>query len=229
MKKLFTFIMCALLLICTIHVCAFAEGESVSDIETNEGAVDTLPFAEESDSESENSGTLYSIDISTEAIMEYIKSYFEEITVVISLIVTAFYNIRKHKQFNRSISVTNSNAITVSENSERVIAEALNKIEGISVNVSEYKEAFATLLDEYRASEEEKKCLQKTLDEAMSYIKNAKLANIEFAKELADLLMLANIPNSKKEELYKRHLTAVNAIDPGSKTEVNINEVGQET
>lgn len=217
MKKLIAFVVCAVLLICALNVCTFAEGEFISDVATNAGEADVLPTDNQLLPEVENSGATAYVDISPDAIIEYIKAYFEEITVIISLIATAFYNIRKHKQLNRSISATNSNAIAVSENSERVIADALDKME-----------AFAKLLNEYRENEEEKKQLKKTLDEAMSYIKNAKLANIEFSNELAELLLLANIPNSKKEELYKRHLKAVNAIDPGSKTEVNISEVGQE-
>jgi hypothetical protein len=38
------------------------------------------------------------------------------------------------------------------------------------------------------------------------------MANVEFANEVAELLILANIPNSRKDELYARHLAAVNAI-----------------
>jgi hypothetical protein len=51
---------------------------------------------------------------------------------------------------------------------------------------------------------------------------------MELANEVAELLVLANIPNSKKEELYSRHLAAVGAIAEAEKTEVTINEDGQE-
>ena len=47
------------------------------------------------------------------------------------------------------------------------------------------------------------------------------LANVELANEVAELLVLANIPNSKKEELYSRHLAAVGAIAEAEKIEVN--------
>jgi hypothetical protein len=63
----------------------------------------------------------------------------------------------------------------------------------------------------------------------MTYIKTAKLANVEFANELAELLVLANIPNSKKDELYSRHIAAVGAIAEAEKTEVTTNDGGEET
>jgi hypothetical protein len=52
-----------------------------------------------------------------------------------------------------------------------------------------------------------------TLAEVNTHLQTSKAANIEFANELAELLVLANIPNSKKDELYTRHRAAVDAID----------------
>lgn len=223
MKKILAFFVCAVLLICAMSFCAFAVGETVSGIDTG-----ASPTVEESVAVDEISGEKAMLDFSTEDIEEYIKAHFEEISVIIGLILSAFYNIRKHKLLNRSISATNNNAIAVAENSEHIVADAVNRMEGISAEVLRYKEAFDALMDEYRASAEEKKNLENTLNEAMNYIKTAKLANVEFANELAELLVLANIPNAKKDELYKRHLAAVNAIAEAEKTEVIKNEVGQE-
>ena len=227
MKKIFAFIVCAVLLICAMSLCAFAEGETAPYVETTVAVVETSPAVPESATEGEISGEEKTTDLTTEVIVGYVKEHFEEISVIVGLIASAFYNIRKHKLLNRSISATNKNAITVSENSDRAVADAVSRMENIAADVAGYKEAFATLMEEYRASEEEKKQLTQTLGEAMNYIKNAKLANVEFANELADLLVLANIPNSKKEELYSRHLAAVNAIAEAEKTEVIIDEVGK--
>jgi hypothetical protein len=174
--------------------------------------VTTLPTEEETATEGEISGEETMPDITTELIVGYVKAHFEEISVVISLIVTAFYNIRKHKQLNRSISATNQNAIAVAENSDLAIQNALNTINGIL---------------EDNAKEKQK--LEKTLNDALTYIKTSKLANIEFANELAELLVLANIPNSKKDELYSRHIAAVQAIAEAEKTEVNTDDDGKET
>jgi hypothetical protein len=152
----------------------------------------------------------------------YIKAHLEEISVIITLLLTAFYNIRKHKLLNKSISATNNNAIAVAENCDITIKDALAMIDG-------YKTNFADLLNEFRASEEEKKKLEQTLDQALTYIKTAKLANVEFANELAELIILSNIPNSKKDVFYSRHIAAVGAIADAEKTEVNTNDGGEET
>ena len=217
MKKIFAVLVCIVLLVCAFHISAFAEGESVAVIETNAEVVDTLPATEETATEGEITGEKTMPDITTDLIVGYIEDHLEEISVIFSLIVSAFYTMRKHKSLNKSISATNHNAITVAENSERAIT-----------NATERMEAFSALLAEYRASEEEKKELKKTLNEAMAYIKTSKLANIEFANELAELLVLANIPNSKKEELYSRHIAAVNAIAEAGNAEVNADESGNE-
>lgn len=211
MKKIIAFV-CTILLVCALPVSVFAEGDSVDGIETNVEVVTALPTEEETATEGEKSGEETMPDITTELIVGYIKAHFEEITVIISLIVAAFYNILKHKQLNRSISYTNKNAITVSENSEQAIQNALEMM-------SNYKKENA----------EEKQKLEKALNEAMAYIKAAKLANTEFANELAELLVLANIPNSKKDELYSRHIAAVKTIAEAEKTEVNTDDDGKET
>lgn len=219
MKKILALIVCTVLLVCAFPISAFAEGESVETVETIVEVVDASPTAEESVTESEISGEKAMPDITTEAIVGYIKTYFEEISVILTLILTAFYNIRKHKLLNKSISATNLNAITVSENSERAITEAL-------ATVSNFKNEFTTLLAEYRTNAEEKKKLEETLNKAMTFIKTAELANEEFANELAELLVLANIPNSKKDELYSRHIAAVKAIREAESTEVITDDDG---
>lgn len=203
MKKIIAFVVCTVLLVCAFSVSVFAEGESAVGIETNVEEVTTLPTAEETATESE---------ITTEVIVGYIKAHFEEISVVISLILTAFYNIRKHKQLNQSISATNKNAIAVAENSDLAIQNVLT-----------------TIKDILKEKEEEKNRIEQALKEALTYIKTSKLANIEFANELAELLVLANIPNSKKDELYSRHIAAVNSIAEAEKTEVNTDADGKET
>ena len=52
-------------------------------------------------------------------------------------------------------------------------------------------------------------------------METSKAANIELSNEVAELLVLANIPNSKKEELYSRHRAVVDAITTTEVSEVN--------
>ena len=210
MKKIIAFV-CTILLVCVMPLSVFAEGESVAVVETDAEAVTTAPAEKETAAKVENTDDKAMPEITTEIIVNWVKSHFEEISVIFSLIVAGFYSILKHKQLNRSISATNQNAIVVSENSESAIRNALEMM-------SNYK----------KVNDEEKKKLEQTLNEAMTYIKASKLANIEFANELAELLTLANIPNSKKDELYSRHISAVKTIDDVEKTEVNTDADGKE-
>ena len=228
MKKILAIFLCVFL-ICAFPIVAFADEENPSSALQTETVAETFTTTEEIATEGEITGESGMPNITPEMIIEWGKAHFEEISVVITLIGTLFYNVRKHKLLNRSITMTNKNAITVAENSDATIKEALEKMEGISSEVLGYKEAFTALLEEFRTNAEEKQKLEKTLNEAMSTIKASKLANMEFADELAQLLVLANIPNSKKDELYSRHIAAVNAISIAEKTEVNTDDGGTET
>ena len=255
MKKFIAFILCTIILMCATSFATSAEDSTLDSAEQSPSVSENLPTSEEivTDEKTEGVVTVPETEAATpeteaipetstaapnvtepttsETIVNYIKAHFEEISVVLTLILTIFYNVRKHKLLNKSISATNHNAITVADNSERIISEALERMQGISTDVSGYKEAFTKLLEEYRASEEEKRNLEKTLNDAMSCIKTAKLANVEFANELAELLVLANIPNSKKDELYARHIAAVKSISEAEEnvtlTEVITDDIGK--
>lgn len=165
-----------------------------------------------------------------EKIVEYIKTYFEEISVIISLIVMTFYQIRKHKVLNKSIATLNNNSVTIADNSNTAMQDALAKVGGMSSTVDGYKVAMEAMLAEVRKNAEEKQRLENKLEEIDKHLALSKAANVEFANELAELLVLANIPNSKRDELYKRHLAAVDAIaekENATVTEVNTDGIGQ--
>lgn len=251
MKKLFAIALCTILLLCAFPIAAFAE-ESIATEEQNDTVSENLPTTDENATEGEILGeeatpeppdsnavapapeennSDESINITTELIVGYVKAHLEEISVIITLIFTAFCQVRKHGVLNKSIGVLNNNAVTVAENSNSAIQKALAEVEGVSAVVNGYKEEIALLLAEIRRNNEEKQNLETSLAEVHSHLKQAKLANVEFANELAELLVLANIPNSKKDELYARHLAAVNAISiaEAETMEVNADDIGQET
>ena len=165
-----------------------------------------------------------------EKIVEYIKTYFEEISVIITLLLTVFYNVRKHKVLNKSIATLNNNSVTIADNSNSAMQDALAKVGGMSSTVDGYKVAMEAMLAEIRTNAEERQKLEDKLAEIDKHLAQSKSANVEFANELAELLVLANIPNAKKDELYKRHLAAVDAIsaqENATVTEVNTDGNGQ--
>lgn len=200
MKKLLIALLCVVLISAT-PVIAFAEEGSLSAIEKTESWAEA--------------------ELTTEAIIQYVQGHLEEISVIATLILTIFYQVRKHASLNKSIGTLNNNAVAVSENSSSAIGQALTSVQAVSDIVGGYKEELTKLLDEVRANAEEKNKLATALSTVEKYLETAKAANIELSNEVAELLVLANIPNSKKEELYSRHRAAVEAIATAEKTEVN--------
>ena len=221
MKKILAFILCAML-ICAVPIVASAEDGSVDATVENGTVTENLPTEKETASESEISPSTEVAEKSmTDTIVEYVQSHFEEISVIGTLLLTIFYEVRKHGKLNGSIGTLNNNAVAVAQNSSAAIDTALAKVQGIADLVDGYKTEFAALLEEVRNSEEEKKALKDALAKVESYLNTAKMANIEFANELAELLCLSNIPNSKKDELYAKHLDGVHKLEAAEEVKSN--------
>lgn len=220
MKKLFVLILCALL-ICAFAVVVSAEDGSVSSEELNGVGAENLPTEDVNTPESENSGSESIVTLYSDMLVEWAKNNADKIVLVVFAIVTAVIERITVTKAKKAIGISNNNAVTVSENSTLAIGNALAAVKNAASVVNGYKEEMTRLLAEVRANEEEKKELKRMLSDASAYMKTAKLANVELANEVAELLVLANIPNSKKEELYSRHLEAVSAIAEAEKAEVN--------
>jgi hypothetical protein len=150
--------------------------------------------------------------ITTAEIAAYIEHNFKEIVLIGVLILNIFFDIGKHGKLNGSIGTLNNNAIAVAENSANAIKVSSDEVKNASSEIKKYKDAVEELLDEIRKSDKEKKALESTIARVEMLLNTSKLAMIELANEVAELLVLANIPNSKKEEFYSRHRAAVNAI-----------------
>ena len=190
MKKILALILCIVLFTCTLSVTVSAD-EVTEDIPSQEEIEDVS-------------------DKIVEDVVAWFQNNFEEITVIITLILTIYYNVQKFAKMNKSIGTLNNNAVTVAQNSELSIGSALQALSGISDVVAGYTNEFENL----------KSTVGQHLNSTTDKLENCCRANIEFANELAELLVLANIPNAKKEELYARHRAAVDAIT-AVKTENN--------
>ncbi len=198
MKKLITFILCLVVLVGATSFVAFAEEETSTPI---------VPNTEVSEDITEPEKPV------TEVIVDYVKSHIEEFSVIGTLLATVFYEIRKHRKLNDSIGTLNNNAVTIAENSDSAIAKALLGVENTANVVVTYKNELEALLEEIRQSAEEKKSLEDTLKHIETFLKTVKMATLEMANEVAELLVLANIPNSKKDELYARHTKSVRELE----------------
>lgn len=230
MKKIITFVM-VLVMIFAVSTVVFAADTEDDGWKYYSGGVDavngttpavttpsvSVPALDEGLTEEEKGEVV----LTTEKIVGYVQDHLEEITVIVTLIVTLFMQLYKHGLLTKSIGTLNNNAVTVAEKSTASMADASNVING-------YISEMSRLLEEVRANAEEKKLLQQSVNDTQTFLKSAKLANMELSNELAELLVLANIPNSKKEELYARHLAAVKAISDGEAEAEVVANVGEE-
>ena len=221
MKKILV-LMVVILAVLAMPVTAFAE-ETTAAVETD---AETTAEVESAPTETEDAYVPDEAKALTDKIMAYVQVHLEEISVIVTLILSILYQIRKHRSLNKSIGTLNNNAVNIAQNSATAIDTALNGVNNASAVVDGYRINIEALLAEYKQTAEDRKRLEKALMNAETYIKTSKLANVEFANELAELLVLANIPNSKKDELYARHRAAVDAIAcaEAEATEVTENE-----
>ena len=112
----------------------------------------------------------------------------------------------------------------LAENNSQAVKDVLAQAGDIADIVKGYKEELEAALTEIRKNAEEKQSLEEMLCSVQKALETLKLADLEFGNEVAELLVLANIPNAKKEELYSRHRAAVDAIETAEKTEVVTND-----
>jgi hypothetical protein len=230
MKKLIATFMC-LFLVCAFPTVAFAEGEDFTTEKiVTESVIDTT--AEEIVTEEVYGGTETMPELTTEVIVKWVTDNYEEITVILAVIAAALLIVQRLTMVIKSIISCNNNAAVIAEESKATTQAALDEVKSISTVVDAYREEFANLLAEVRQTDEEKRNLKTALESVEDFLKKSKSANIELGNTLAELLCLANIPNSKKEELYSRHRAAVEAIDSVvtavKGTEVNADD-GNET
>ena len=227
MKKIFIFILCAML-ICAMPIVASAEEVAEETVTEGETATveKTLP----------------------EKIVSFITENYTEsslVSLAVTVVVYLFYEIRKHRSLSGTIGVLNNNAVSISKESVKAVEnvlskanalamgseEAIQKVLAEAVDIAEvvkgYRDDVVKLLEEIRKSADEKQSLEETLHNVNAFLNTSKLATLELSNEVADLLLLANIPNAKKEELYSRHRAAVDAISIAETTEVK-EDVGKE-
>lgn len=198
MKKIIVFMLCAMLIFALPVVAYAEEGGSTTD-EQNGVVTENLTTENETATEGE---ILPPEKTVTENIAEYVQEKLPEIAILlVSLAMTAFITHLKNK-LTTSMAVMNNNNISVATSSAEAVNKALAKIEELSGAV-----------EEIRKTAEEKEAIEQMLLQVDAHLKTAKLANVEFANELAELLNLANIPNSKKNEMYARHTKSVHELE----------------
>lgn len=231
MKKILIII--CIVLMCAMPLTVFAEeaSETAPVVETipETEAIDTappvdvapLPVPSEPTFEEEAKGY-------TDKIAAWFEANSGALGIVFTIIGYGIVLFKKVKTMAKSVTTLNNNAVSVSESGSKIATDALKKIDEASKVVGGYADKISELLAKIEKSEEDKQRLEAALSDVHAHLKTAKAANVELANEVAELLVLANIPNSKKDELYARHLAAVGAIADAEKTEVKEDDVDRE-
>ncbi len=195
-----------LIIFCVFSLCIAAKAEEAVPIEETVTGGEVLP--EESEPVWEDVKNTIS-----DKIVNWILPHIEEISVIITLILSIIYNIRRNRALDKSVGTLNNNAITIAQSN----AEAMSKASGAVIG---YQTDIKALLEAFKTTAEDKQRLEGELVEIKNYLHTATKSNLEFADELAELLGLANIPNYKKEEIGARHLAAKkDIIDAEAKAE----------
>ena len=222
MKKLLAIFICVMLL-CAMTFVASAEEEIPADIEQTATETENSTPETEIATESEILGEELTI---TESIVEYVKANVEEILVIVATALGSFFAARWRNKTNGDLATLNNNSIAMAKNSSDITNKALEKIENAANVVTNFNDKVDALLAEIRKSDDEKKSLEDKLNAVDTFINATKLAVVELASEVANLLLLANIPNAKKTEMYSDHLAALKAIADVESKEVteDVNE-----
>ena len=139
----------------------------------------------------------------TETVVEWVKTNIEEIAVIFSLVASAFYGAITRRGLNGSIGTLNNNAITIAENSAKAIKDALAEVGDIADVVKNYKDE---------------------INQVNTFLNTSKLACLALSKEVANLILLSNIPQTKKEELYSAHLKMVHELEAAEGVTTNDGE-----
>lgn len=222
MKKIFALILCAML-ICATPVMAYAEESPSAPVEQETTVSENLPTTEEVATESENSAE----ETIPDKIVKFISDNYEGssfLSLAITIVVYTVFSVKKHKALNGTIGILNNNAIKVANDSTNTVIDVMGKAGEMAEIIKGYKDDFEAVITELRKTAEEKQSLEAMLSSVQKTIDTSKMAMKELADEMAELLVLANIPNSKKEELYSRHRAAVDAIATAEHTEVISND-----
>lgn len=163
-------------------------------------AVPTVVFAESGEAtESEENPTI------TEQVANYVTDNAEEILTMVAAFASAVIVKLIIGKLSSSVSTLNNNAINIAK-------EAGEKLEAASKKFEDYEGKMLEFMAKLERSEAEKKLLETNLNSVETFLETAKLAVVNLADELAELLLLANIPNAKKESIYSMHQEAMKKL-----------------
>lgn len=215
MKRIFAIILCALL-IGIMPIVASADEIVPEETPTVDETVTETPTETTTETVTETTAPADESvpeKTATESFVEWVKSNLGYIATIATSVILAVVAKVIQTKTTKSIGTINNNAIAIANTSADVAQKALSKVDKIAARDEKMREDIQSLLSVIQKSEDEKRSLETTLSHVETFLKTAKLATLELSNEVAELLVLANIPVSKKDELYARHTKAVHELE----------------
>lgn len=148
-----------------------------------------------------------------ESFVEWVKSNLAYLSVLGTSLVIAIYDKISRGKISKTIGTVNNNQIAMVNNNSAIMNAAHETVASLAEKVKDFDKRMNEFMTEMHRTVEEKKSLEETMEEVVTFMKATKAAALEASNEVAELLVLANIPNSKKEELYARHRKAIRGLE----------------
>ncbi|MBR6744392.1 MAG: hypothetical protein IKM00_04155, partial [Clostridia bacterium] len=121
MKKYLIFTVCTLF-VCLIPFTLYAENNTANTFTETELHSTAITAPEKTSSEMENpesESNLLSVRFE-----QWVLPHLEEIAVVVTLIFSLFFQMRKHKLLSKAIGTMNNNAIAIAESNSDMMSKA---------------------------------------------------------------------------------------------------------
>ena len=217
MKRVLTTIIIFALLFYTLSICCVAEDgtiPSTSDTETVTTTANTTANENTTESEKTPESTW------SEKLANFIRANVTEtslVTFAMALIAFCIEHLTSNKKLRNNIGVLNNNAIEIANTSATKTEENTKELSSLKDAISLFMDSLLGRVNDtlgtISKTAEERDELEKKLAENNKLLERTIIAVKDCSDMVANLLIMSNIPNSKKEEVYSRHLELVKLLE----------------
>lgn len=216
MKRVLTTIIIFALLFYSLSIGSYAEDGAIPDTADTEVIITTNnTTATEDVTEGEKSP-----DITwSERLVNFIKANVTEtslMTFALALAAFCIEHFSSNKKLKNHIGILNNNAIEIANTSAGKTEENTKELAALKDEMALFMDSLLVKVNDTLQSvvktSEERDELEKKLTDNNKLLEKAIIAVNDSSDTVANLLIMSNIPNSKKEEIYSKHVAAVNSL-----------------
>lgn len=217
MKRVLVSIIIFALLFYTMSICSFAgDGTTIEppDTETPNTTANNTPETEQVTEGEKTPENTWS-----RKLVNFIKANVTEtslMTFALALLAFCIEHFSSNKKLKNHIGILNNNAIEIANTSAGKTEENTKEFAALKNEMALFMDSLLVKVNDTLKSvvktSEERDELEKKLAENSKLLEKAIIAVEDSADTVANLLIMSNIPNSKKEEIYSKHVAAVNSL-----------------